>query len=107
MLTGPTSSDFASAFSQRSQSTDLNTYFLDVQSAYRRGTEKEKVSILTGVRNRIEEDENESRMKEVSEMGLRVGFVSELCLTIGSKCSPFLFVCLLVFSPSHHPLLRF
>ncbi|KAK2963862.1 hypothetical protein BLNAU_939 [Blattamonas nauphoetae] len=91
MLTDPTSNDFASASSQRSQSNDLNTYFLDVLSAYRRGTEKEKVSILTGVRNRIEEDENESRMKEVSEMGLRVGFVSELCLTIGSKCLPFLF----------------
>ncbi|KAK2948222.1 hypothetical protein BLNAU_16841 [Blattamonas nauphoetae] len=91
MLPDPTSNDFASASSQRSQSTDLNTYFLDVLSAYRRGTEKEKVSILTGVRNRIEEDENESRMKEVSEMGLRVGFVSELCRTLVSECSLFLF----------------
>ncbi|KAK2946747.1 hypothetical protein BLNAU_18343 [Blattamonas nauphoetae] len=77
-------------------STSLVSYDFGVRKvqAYRSGTEKEKVSTLHEVQNKIEEDENGETMKEVGEMGLRMGFVSELCVTLGSECSPFLFVCL-------------
>ncbi|KAK2949706.1 hypothetical protein BLNAU_15377 [Blattamonas nauphoetae] len=94
MFTAPSSNDLISPGTSRAQSDELSTFFSQIVQAYRSGTEKEKVSILHEVLNKIEEDENGEKMKEVGEMGLRMGFVSELCLTLGSECSPLLFVCL-------------
>ncbi|KAK2958844.1 hypothetical protein BLNAU_6093 [Blattamonas nauphoetae] len=91
MFTAPSSNDHLSTGTPNLPSNELHSFFLQTVQAYRSGPEKEKVSILHEVRNRIEKDENGEKMKEVGEMGLRMGFVSELCVTLGSECSPFLF----------------
>ncbi|KAK2944449.1 putative DNA mismatch repair protein PMS1 [Blattamonas nauphoetae] len=72
------------------QGDDLNAFFQHIVSEFHAANERTKENLVLQVRAQIEKDRE--RMQEVCEIGIRTGFLTELCLTMSSNCSLYLHV---------------
>ncbi|KAK2953004.1 hypothetical protein BLNAU_11993 [Blattamonas nauphoetae] len=72
--------------SAQTPTSDTMEFFANARAQLKSGDVSTKKRILREVRNRIEEDDE--KMEEVSQMGIRAGFLSELCESTNGNDHP-------------------